>query len=309
MKRALPNITWQNFAPPYDEYEYFQDHERYPFNSYAEKFDLVNAWWLAEASTLAYADERFACARFEQAGFPEVLYFTAESTDCFLAANDSVVILAFRGTESRPRPGSKNSRNIWADVKTDLNAMPVDTGQGMKVHQGFQRALNEVWQELVDAIKQLHSSSRTLWMTGHSLGAALATLAAERYKNIQGLYTFGSPRVGDSRFRAQFSVRGYRLVHNNDIVTELPLPGIYFHVGELWYIDSQGELHHDSKFMEMLGDGIRAEARNIKQAFDEAHSGDFRFIPGGIKDHMPLFYTLHLWNLMQGDEAGGNTKH
>jgi triacylglycerol lipase len=184
-------------------------------------------------------------------------------------------------------------------VKTDLDAMPVDTGRGMKVHQGFQRALDEVWQDLLDALKPLHSPSRTLWMTGHSLGAALATLAAERYKNVQGLYTFGSPRVGDSRFRVQFPAKGYRLVHNNDIVTELPLPGIYFHVGELWYIDSQGELHHDSKFMEMFSDGVRAEARNIKQAFENAPSGEFQFVPGGIKDHVPLFYTLHLWNALE----------
>lgn len=299
MKRILPCLTWQNFAPPYYQYDYFYEHERYPFHPLSEEFDLANAWWLAEAATLVYADEDFVRSRFAQAGLPEVRYFAGESTDCFVAGNDRIVILAFRGTESRIRPDSEDSRNIWADVKTDLDALPVDSVQGTKVHKGFQRALDEVWPDLFSHLTQVHRSSQTLWMTGHSLGAALATLAAERYRNVQGLYTFGSPRVGDKRFREHFSVRAYRLVHNNDIVTELPLPGLYFHVGELWYIDRHGELHCDSRLMEMLSDGLRAEIRNIRQVLEGASSGESHFIPGGIKDHVSLFYALHLWNVLQ----------
>ena len=306
MKRVLPNLSWQNLAPPYYEYDYFRSCKQYAFQAYAEEFNLVNAWWLAEAATLVYADEAFVHSRFAQAGFPELWYFDGESTDCFLAANDQVVILAFRGTESRPRPGSKDSRNIWADVKTDLDVLPVDTGRRMKVHQGFQRALDEVWQDLLVVLKRVHRPSRTLWLTGHSLGAALATLAAERYKKAQGLYTFGSPRVGNKRFRELFPVKSYRVVHNNDIVTELPLPGIYFHVGELWYIDSRGNLHHDPKLTERFSDGIRAELQNIKHTFQDAPLGEFQFVPGGIKDHIPLFYALHLWNILK--ERGSDTQ-
>jgi pimeloyl-ACP methyl ester carboxylesterase len=307
MKRALPDISWQNIAPPYLEYDYFQGHERFPFQPRAEEFSLVNAWWLAEAATLVYAGEAFVRTCFAQAGFPELRYFDGESTDCFIAGNDRVVILVFRGTESRPRPGAKDSRNIWADVKTDLDALLVSYGEGMKVHQGFQRALDEVWQDLSAYLDTIYSSSRPLWMTGHSLGAALATLAAERYRKVQGLYTFGSPRVGDKRFREHFAVKTYRFVYNNDIVTELPPPGLYFHVGQLCYIDSHGKLHHNSKLMDMLGDGIRSEARNIRQALEDAPSREFRFIPGGIKDHLPLFYALHLWNAIQESTHGSST--
>ena len=302
MRRELPTITWQNLAPPYCEHAYFYAHERYPFHPHAEEFDLINAWWLAEAATLAYADEAFARSRFAQAGFREVCYFDGESTDCFVAANDQTVILAFRGTESRPRPGAKDSRNIWADVKTDLDALLVDSGQGTKVHQGFQRALDEVWQDLFNHLTTLHRASRTLWMTGHSLGAALATLAAERYPKVRGVYTFGSPRVGDKNFLEHFPVKAYRVVYNNDIVTMLPPPGFYCHVGELWYIDRHGTLHHNSGLMDMLSDGVRAEVRNIIQALEAAPSGEFCFIPGGIRDHVPLFYALHLWNALQEGE-------
>ncbi|PIE28975.1 hypothetical protein CSA57_10970 [candidate division KSB3 bacterium] len=301
MKRDLPKISWQNIAPPYYDYNYFYECERYPFNPYAESFDVVNAWWLAEIASLSYADEAFARPRFARAGFPELWSFSGDSTDCFLIANTQLAILAFRGTESRLRPGSRDIRNIWMDVKTDLNVLPVDTGRGMKVHQGFQRALDEVWPELSECLKQVHCPSRRLWMTGHSLGAALATLAAERYKKVQGLYTFGSPRVGDKRFREHFQIAAYRIVYNNDIVTELPLPGFYFHVGELYFLDRHGKMHHAPKVLDRYRNGIQAELRNIRQTLNNLSSGEFYFIPRGIQDHVPLFYTLHLWNALEGN--------
>ena len=52
MKKELPIITWQNIAPLYYDYEYFQACEAYPFPATSGSFDLVNAWWLSEAATL-----------------------------------------------------------------------------------------------------------------------------------------------------------------------------------------------------------------------------------------------------------------
>ena len=59
-KKAIPRITFQNLSPPFKDYDYFQGHQEYPFQVQATSFNLVNAWWLAEASTLVYADEDFA---------------------------------------------------------------------------------------------------------------------------------------------------------------------------------------------------------------------------------------------------------
>ncbi|MCA9453043.1 MAG: hypothetical protein KC584_10520, partial [Nitrospira sp.] len=69
----------------------------------------------------------------------------------------------------------------------------------------------------LDGLKE-EKRDRTFWFTGHSLGAALATLAADRYGDVQGLYTFGSPLVGDEGFARDFYVSGYRFVNNNDVV-------------------------------------------------------------------------------------------
>ncbi|MCX5893209.1 MAG: lipase family protein, partial [Deltaproteobacteria bacterium] len=92
------------------------------------------------------------------------------------------------------------------------------------MHRGFQAALDEVWERLHDYLEGKENARRTVWFTGHSLGAALATLAASRYGKVRGLYTFGSPRVGDLDFKQAFLVPTYRFVNHDDLVTRVPPP-------------------------------------------------------------------------------------
>ncbi|KAG2437137.1 hypothetical protein HYH02_011393 [Chlamydomonas schloesseri] len=75
----------------------------------------------------------------------------------------------------------------------------------------------------------------TLWLTGHSLGGALATLSALDLTiqglTIGGVYTFGSPRVGDDRFRIMYEKTGladvtWRFVHRNDAIPQVPPKGL-----------------------------------------------------------------------------------
>jgi pimeloyl-ACP methyl ester carboxylesterase len=173
--------------------------------------------------------------------------------------------------------------------------VPAKNGDG-KVHKGFSDALDEVWPELCDYVALLHTGGRTVWFAGHSLGAALATLAAARYGKAQGVYTFGSPRVGDATFRDRYPVPLYRVVNGHDVITTVPLPPLYRHVGELWYLDSQGELQHDTRNLDLVTDGIRGEAQNIAESVRQIRQGKFLYIPGGFKDHIPLLYAIHLWN-------------
>ena len=71
-KKEIPRITFKNLSPPFTDYDYFQGHQKYPFQVKATSFSLINAWWLAEASTLVYANEDFVRARFSQTGLPQV---------------------------------------------------------------------------------------------------------------------------------------------------------------------------------------------------------------------------------------------
>src|SRR5262249_28042845 len=104
-----------------------------------------------------------------------------------------------------------------------------------KVHEGFRDALDVVWPDLEARLAKI-SPGRQVWFSGHSLGAALATLAADRYVNTRGVCTFGSPRVGDPAFAKAFDTRlagrSLRFVNDNDVVPHVPppLPTPYRHV-------------------------------------------------------------------------------
>jgi triacylglycerol lipase len=285
----LPEITFDAIAPPYPKYPYFNGVESYPLRHRATVFDMVNAWWLIEASTLAYSEEDFVRPRFQQAGLKEVKFFTGNSTQCFVADNDDFAIIVFRGTEIRRRDGRSDFGNIIADLKTDADIMLTDSGQGGKVHRGFKDALDEVWvkQGLLEYIKSKDTLNRTLWFTGHSLGAALATLAAKRYGKVQGLYTFGSPRVGDVDFANRFQISAYRFVNNNDIVTRVPPPIRYEHIGDLKYIDRSGIVSNNSS-----QDG----ASNIANSPGHIRRGFGHLIPDCAVDHVPTLYATHVWN-------------
>jgi hypothetical protein len=101
-----------------------------------------------------------------------------------------------------------------------------------KVHEGFLRTYNMVRQRILEVLGQLNPRNG-LFLAGHSLGAALATLALPdirentRLKNVM-LYSFGSPRVGDkdfsNSFNALFANRSFRIANTSDVVVSLPLP-------------------------------------------------------------------------------------
>ena len=127
---------------------------------------------------------------------------------------------------------------------------------------------------LVDHLAAIsgQGTGKTIWFTGHSL-AALATLAVDRFKagNVGGLYTFGSPRVGDKVFQVGFTPPCYRFVNNTDIIPHLPPPTVladYAHVGNLRFIDSAGRIVSDPTTFDMIASNLRGHFQSVKAAFD-----------------------------------------
>lgn len=162
-----------------------------------------------------------AAGFFESAGKPQ-----GRGTHCFLAvSNDKkLAAVAFRGTD----------KDDPSDLADDGNALKIPWERGGKVHAGFAGALADVRKDLETALQGV--TSRTLF-TGHSLGAALATLLAS-LRTPDALYTFGSPLVGDPDFVATLkNVKNFRYVDCCDIVTRIPPKGLgYMHLGEPYYI-------------------------------------------------------------------------
>ena len=236
-------LNFKEVFGPQTAYPYFQHQQMHPFRYASQRFEIVNAGWCADASLLVYINDPDFVAKTwkDRAGLEaECVGFDRtgpHGTQYVVAHNMDFILVSFRGTEIKEKE----------DILTDAKWIPVDSGQGGDVHQGFKDALDSVWDGLLHSLQKLQSG-RTVWFTGHSLGAGLATLAADRYAPTQGLYTFGSPRVGDESFKKDFHVNAYRFVNNNDIVTRVPPPGLYSHVGRLLYIDSQGIIHDNPKW-------------------------------------------------------------
>ena len=292
-KKEVPKITLRNLSPPYKDYSYFQFRQIFPFEYNASSFSLINAWWLAEISTLVYADETYVRAQFTQAGLKHIRFLNRSSTQCFIAANNRYAIIAFRGSEIWKRGESFNPRRIVADLKTDIDIRLSEWVPGGRVHSGFKAALEDVWDELLQETERLQDQGIKIWITGHSLGAALATLAADRLQTVQGLYTFGSPRVGDRTFESRFRPKAFRIVNGNDIFASLPPAGSFRHVGELRWITPKTGPDDGHGEWELAIQGPCGEASDASEGGD---LGSVLWVPSAIRDHVPLFYAIFLWN-------------
>jgi hypothetical protein len=118
-----------------------------------------------------------------------------------------------------------------------------------RVHKGFRQAYESVEADIEKSVAKLEGIP--LYITGHSLGAALATLATQRLEQnhairdlIAACYTFGSPRVGNTEFDREFKSVVYRVVNTTDIVTVIPLLLMgYIHIGDIRFLERKpGEL-------------------------------------------------------------------
>jgi hypothetical protein len=309
-----PNLT---LPPDGKPRLYFEGASEHPFRPGSTGFELVNAWWLAEAALLAYAAPDDAEPRFKKDGGFQSKFFPGplQGTQAYVLVRDEFCVVAFRGTQvPKDLLGSSQDAikraftELFKDSMADERIALVPISSGGRVHRGFNEALDEIYTVLEHRLDELRQEkpSRPFFFTGHSLGAALATLAAERFGFVQGLYTFGSPLVGDAAFKDSFRVKSaFRIVNNNDIVARVPPKGplappargigSYVHVGELKYIDRDGRIHDDPPLLDRLLDGAAGEIDALVETIRS--SGFHPNIPfDHLTDHAPLYYALRLWN-------------
>ncbi|TQN33560.1 triacylglycerol lipase [Haloactinospora alba] len=254
-----------------------------------------HAHCMALAAQLAYKDEDEVHRQTGEWGFDEARFFRVEheqqlpldDTQAYVAASEDMVVLAFRGTEPA------EIRDWLSDANAPM--VPDESGTG-NVHMGFHQALDAVFPRVLDALAELHTDEKSLWVTGHSLGGALAMLAAARLCFDEpgiladGLYTFGQPRTCDAAladaFDEEFQGRSFRFVNNNDIVPQVPPDPPYRHVAEQRYIDSRGRVREEET--SLLG-GVTDSVRG--------HTAD-PLSPGAdaLRDHPMARYVSALEN-------------
>jgi triacylglycerol lipase len=129
------------------------------------------------------------------------------------------------------------------DWITDFEAMPSPDD----LHSGFAKAVETVWPAIQTALANRTAPTQPVFFTGHSLGGALAILAAFLAASREPLkrdleqivvYTFGSPRNGGAKFFSDYPPRlgdaTFRFIHGTDIVPTVPftLLHVYRHVGQ-----------------------------------------------------------------------------
>lgn len=203
------------------------------------------AWVMASMAQLVY--ERFEeggkardllLTKLKGGGFNLIGEFNDPETDtqAFLVTNGEYAVLAFRGTEVTKK----------MDIKTDAKAFKASVYEG-RIHRGFAEAYKSIEIQVLKAVKSKKIEDLPLYITGHSLGAAIATVATQYLERDEDLrnqiaacYTFGSPRVGNREFDRDLKSSVYRVVNTTDIVTVVPLLAMgYLHVGDVRFLESR----------------------------------------------------------------------
>ena len=250
------------------------------------------AWILASMAHLAYdkfekggTEKALLIKKLKGGGFKWIGGFSSTKTDtqAFLVLKDdrSYAVLAFRGTEKS-----------WRDVQTDILAKRAKTPKG-KVHVGFNSAFDSIRDEVVKALERVKEIP--LYITGHSLGGALATVATQvlewdpRFKDqVAACYTFGSPRVGNGEYDSNIKSMFYRVVNTTDIVTIVPLLLMGFvHVGDIRYL------------LRNKGD-FRRSIPVFNRLFHFLGSAVIKLFRPWVEDHAILEYRKKLEAIAQG---------
>ncbi|XP_058094942.1 uncharacterized protein LOC131240623 isoform X3 [Magnolia sinica] len=250
---------------------------------------------------------------FIKSEFEKICFLDNPSTDTQVAIwRDSLrkrLVVAFRGTE----------QSRWKDLRTDLMLAPAglnperiggDFNQEVQVHSGFLSAYDSVMNRIMSLIKIsigfVDDGLETMpkwhvYVTGHSLGGALATLLALELSSSQmakcgaisvTMYNFGSPRVGNKRFAEVYNEKvkdSWRIVNHRDIIPTVPRLMGYCHVAQPVYL-AAGDLE----------DALMKGEKELVEKILQAEINLFRSIRDGtaLMQHMEDFYYITLLEIL-----------
>ncbi len=231
---------------------------------------------------------------FKKLGFDRITYFHNGRIDgwAYIVEGKDIVAIVFRGTQS--------VQNWNTNFQVGM-VNPPNTDTKLHVHSGFFAAFNDLssgqegMQTAVDRIKQESKGVIPIYITGHSLGGALAQIATAVFGSdqIAACYTFGSPRVGNGYFDLWVKPPSYRIENYADIVPQipvvapqLPVPELYRHSGDARYLPDH-----------TAGSPLRYEPGLVMRAWQLLIGLRQFFIAGkilGIEDHSIAEYEQKL---------------
>jgi subtilisin family serine protease len=207
-------------------------------------FSWKKALTLGMASLLAYQKNADGLVHVATKtwGFQECKPFGVGETQGFVAWDEKIVLASFRGTES------------VGDWLSNLDLLSAKRSYG-KLHRGFLQSFEIARLIVTGFLKDATAEDKKVWLTGHSLGGALAMIAAAELidsLSTSGIYTYGQPKTGDNAvrqfFQLKFAGKFHRFVNDDDVVPQVPPH--YVHVGRLIWFDGDGNLKRSDEPME-----------------------------------------------------------
>jgi triacylglycerol lipase len=209
--------------------------------------------------------------QLKKLGYTNVKYIDNGGAQSMVLKNKDEQVIVFRGTEPKQ----------FSDLKADLKAWKIQSKTDGKVHDGFYDEVEKVWSEVV----KLLDDKKPLFICGHSLGGAMATVAASRLeRHTKCLYTFGSPRVGNKKFVAGLTVKHFRWRNNNDLVPSVPFAWMGFrHHGTPCYFNYYGNVRNGLSGYQRFKDWWRGHVKAVSkfELFD------------GFRDHGKQYYIRY----------------
>ena len=206
----------------------------------------------AQLASLAYQGETTVKEALPLIWYKFVAYIKRGNAACFIAEKDGVAYVVFRGTDD------------FKDWIANVSILPAKES-GCKCPKGFVNELNDLWSRIDSEIKQ--HKFPAVYFIGHSLGGAMAVIAALRIKrDVEGITTFGQPRCCCKLARERFkSVPIHRVVNCDDKVPKAPpvlfskyrLINPYRHVCKPIYINRKGDLVENASAGYIFWDGLR----------------------------------------------------
>ena len=216
-------------------------------DEFERAWQINKPWVLANLSHAAYFDDEELCsilapylrssepcAPSTERVPPRLHLYSHDGAQGYLAVWPDKAVLVFRGTEVH------SMRDLLADADF-MFQQPVGKSW---IHRGYHGELKKIWPAIRADLRgyaELTFPPIPVWVTGHSMGAAMATLAGMQGYPFEAVVTFGEPRVG-SNVKSIFSAKHHvRYVNGHDPAVHYPMPLGYEHHGEeIKIVDTDG---------------------------------------------------------------------
>jgi pimeloyl-ACP methyl ester carboxylesterase len=222
-----------------------------------------------------------------EAGLSDFTFLSDARCDAqgFAARTQDHAFIVYRGTQG----------DRWKDLLSDLLCIPRRWQGPGWVHWGFWRAESALWPQVAGWLDR-HPQAEIV-VTGHSLGAAMATITAARLPAAL-LVTFGSPRVGTRAFARGFDQgRVRRYVDCCDGVARVPPPWGFVHLRGERYIDRLGNVRAVSpNLLERLRDRILGHLAYVRRCWPVKD----RVLSRTLADHAPVNYVSGVLGVRRG---------